>query len=142
GLIHRSHAEGVLVGATPDGWVWGLGLGLSALALVVGALSVLLRSQNWYWPDVRRFLEVWSLPIFALGLVIFLLELVVPELIDTLRNGSTGQKIRATNTAVAGTSATVAAILGAILVQLRAEVADPMKAIGKARGFVNKLAPR
>jgi hypothetical protein len=137
-----THANGPVVGATPYGWVWGLGLGLAAFALVVGAFSVLVRSPNKPWPDVRRFLEVWSLPLFALGLVIFLLELVVPELIDTLRNGSTGQKIRATNTAVAGTSATVAAILGAILVQLRAQVADPVQAIGKAKGFVNKLAPR
>jgi hypothetical protein len=142
GLILRANGPGVAVGATPNGWVWGLGLGLSALALLVGACSILVRSQNWIWPDVRRFLEVWSLPLFALGLVIFLLELVVPELIHTLRNGSTGQRIRATNTAAAGLSASVAAILGAILVQLRAEVADPVKAIGDTTGFVKKLAPR
>ena len=84
---------------------------------------------------------MWSLPIFGPGLVIFVLELVVPELIDTLRNGSTGEKIRATNTAVAGTSATVAAILGAILVQLRAQIADPVQAIGKAKGFVKSSLP-
>jgi hypothetical protein len=141
GLI-RPPPNGVHVGATPDGWVWGAGLSLSAIALVLGAISVLLRLRTWHWPDVRRFLEVWSLPLFALGLVIFALELVVPDLIHTLRSGGTGEQVRATNHAVAGTSATVAAILGAILVQIRAEIADPVKAIGEAKSWLGKLGPR
>lgn len=141
GLI-RPPPAGVKVGATPDGWVWGAGLSLSAMALVIGAFAVLMRPQKRFWPDFRRALEVWSLPLFGLGLLIFALELVVPTVIDTLRNGSTGERIRAVDTAVAGVSATVATIVGAILVQLRARIADPVKAINQADGWLNSLAPR
>ena len=76
GLI-RPPSVGAAVGASPEGWVWGVGLGLSGFALVMGAVSILMRPRRWRSPDVQRFLEVWSLPVFVLGLVVFALELVV-----------------------------------------------------------------
>jgi hypothetical protein len=143
GLI-RPPPAGAIVGATPDGWVWGLGLGLSAIALIFGALSILLRPRR-RGSDFRRFLEVWSLPVFVAGLVIFVLELVVPELIDALRNDSQSEQVRAANSIVTGFSAAVAGIVTAIVVQLRARTADPAKAIDdakRARGWLASLAPR
>ncbi len=140
GLI-RPPPGGAVVGATPEGWVWGLGLGLSAFALVMGVLSVLFRPHGRFRRGVRRFIEVWSLPVFAFGLVIFLLELVVPDLIDALRDNST-QEVQAKNRFGAGVSATVAGIVAAIVVQLRAQTADPGKAIEEAKGRLGRLAPR
>ena len=140
GLI-RPPPEGAGIGATPHGWVWGLGLGLSAFALVLGALSVLFRPTGRFRRGLRRFLEVWSLLIFASGLVIFLLELVVPELIDALRQDNT-EEVQAKNRVGVGLSATVAGIVTAIVVQLRAQIADPGKAIEKAEGRLAELPPR
>ena len=73
--------------------------------------------------------------------MIFLLELVVPELIDALRQEET-EEVQAKNSAAVGVSATVAGIVTAIVVQLRAQIADPGKAIEKAEGWLAELAPR
>ena len=140
GLI-RPPPEGAVVGATPDGWVWGLGLGLSAFALMMGVFSVLFRPLGRRREGFRRFLEVWSLFIFLLGLVIFLLELVVPQLIDVLRDNNTTE-VEAKNRVGVGISASVAGILAAIVVQLRARIADPGKAIEEATKWQAKLGPR
>lgn len=139
GLI-RPPPKGATVGATPDGWVWGAGLLASALALVMGALSILVRPRRW--DGIRRFLEIWSLPVFALGLVVVALEMVVPVLIDVLRKDSMPDTVQAANAVGAGGSATVAGILGAIVVQLRAQIADPGKAIRQAETKLAALAPR
>jgi hypothetical protein len=139
GLI-RPPPEKSVLGATPDGRVWGGGLGLSALGLFMGAVSILQRPRGK--DHARRFLEVWSLPVFVAGLVIFALELVVPELIDALREDDPDGKVQATNAVGAGVSATVAAIVAAIMTQLRAQIADPGRAIREAKGALDKLAPR
>ncbi len=139
GLI-RPPPEGAAVGATPDRWVWGGGLLLSALGLLMGAFSMLLRPRRR--DAFRRLLEIWSLPVFVLGLVVFALELVVPGLIDGLRKDSMEVDVQATAAVGAGGSATVAGIVGAILVQLRAKIADPGKAIRQAESKLAALAPR
>jgi hypothetical protein len=141
GLI-RPPPVGAAVGATPEGWVWGLGLSLSAVGLVMGAVSILFRPLRRSREDLRRFVEVWSLPLFFFGLVIFLLELVVPELIDVMRENAPAAQVEAKNRIGVGVSASVAGILGAIVVQLRAQIADPGKAIEEAKGRLAKLAPR
>ena len=79
---------------------------------------------------------------FVLGLAIFALEVIVPTLIDVLRKDDDLEQVQATNTVAAGLSASVAAIVGAIVLQLRAVIADPVKAIKEADGALKKLSPR
>ena len=55
-------------GASPNGSVWSGGLLLSALGLVLGCLSIMVRPQRR--DEIRRFLEVWSLGIFVLGVLV------------------------------------------------------------------------
>jgi hypothetical protein len=140
--LMRPPPPDVLVGASPNGWVWGLGLSLCAIGLVIGAFSILMRPRMGFRGDVQRALEVWSLPMFVVGLAIFSLEVLVPTLIDVLREDDDLEQVQATNTVTAGLSASVAAIVGAIIVQLRAQVADPVKAIKDANGVVKKLPPQ
>ena len=106
---------------------------------MLGVFSILIRPRER--EGFRRFLEVWSLPVFVIGLVIFALEVVVPTLIDVLRDDDT-DKAHATNAVGAGVSATVATIVAAIVVQLRAQIADPGKAIADAKSKLETLAPR
>ncbi len=138
GLI-RPPPKGTAVGASPCAWVWGAALLLSAAGILMGAFAILLRPRR---SDVfRRVLEVWSLPVFILGLVVFALEVVVPLLIDVLRKDSTNE-VQATNAVGVGASASVAGILGAIVVQLRTQIADPANAIRQAQGQLAALGPR
>ncbi len=140
GLIRPAPA-GTEVGASPDGTVWGAGLALSGLGLLMGAFSVLIRPRRR--DGLRQFLEVWSLPVFAAGLGIFVIELVIPILIDVLRKDGKGNgTVRGAGALGGGVSATVAGILGAVLIQLRATVADPAKAIEGAETKLAQLAPR
>ena len=143
-LYYRSAHGGLIrpptgaAGASPNGWVWGTGLGISLIGILLGGASIVLRPRQR--EGFRRFLEVWSLPVFAVGVVVFALEVVVPELIEALR--ADDDEVGAQQAVGAGFSATVAAIVGTIVVQLRAQIADPGKAIARAQGWLQKLAPR
>ncbi|MEA2299631.1 MAG: hypothetical protein QOE44_166 [Solirubrobacteraceae bacterium] len=136
GLI-RPPPAGQKPGASPDVWVWGAGLGLAALGLVMGMFAILLRLRA---EGVRQFLEAWSLPVFAFGVIVFAAGLT-PVLIEVIRHGR-GARMHASRVAGGGVSASVAAILGAIVVQLRAQIADPGKAIQAADTRIAALAPR
>ena len=143
-LYYRSAHGGLIrpptgaAGASPNGWVWGTGLGISLIGILLGGASIVLRPRQR--EGFRRFLEVWSLPVFAVGVVVFALEVVVPELIEALR--ADDDEVGAQQAVGAGFSATVAAIVGTIVLQLRAQIADPGKAIARAQGWLQKLAPR
>jgi patatin-like phospholipase len=132
----------VLVGASPNGWVWGLGLSLCLAGVLMGGAAILMRPRGGFLAGVRRALEVWSLPVFVLGVAIFALEVLVPTLIDVLRKDSVPDQVQATNKVAAGLSASVAAIVGAIVLQLRAAVADPLKTIKETDSTLKKLSPR
>jgi hypothetical protein len=110
----------------------------------MGALSIVARPRKH--SNARRILELLSLPVFGIGLLLFTLEMVVPELIDVLRD-DLGTLHPATGTVDGekvgvGISASVAGIIAAIIAQLRAQVADPIKAAREAQSALAKLAPR
>ena len=138
GLI-RPPASGSDPGANPNGTVWGSGLALASFALVLGAAAIVVRSDK---RDVLRSVEVWSLRLFLLGLAVFALELVVPVLIDVLRRDHPGADVRHTRTVGAGVSATVATILGTILLELRSLVREPVKSGEQVEGWLGKLPSR
>ena len=144
GLI-RPPQGGAAAGASHDGWLWIAGLVTAGVGLIMGMFSILIRPREKDKP--RRFLELWSLRVFFIGLGIFALDLVVPELIDALRQdpkadsgdaaGSVPKK-----TVGAGISASVAGILAAIVAQLRSQASDPIDAAKKAKSRLEKLTPR
>jgi hypothetical protein len=139
GLI-RPPGEHIAVGASPNGTVWGAGLVVSAVALVLGAAAIVVRSDK---RDVLRSVEIWSLRLFLLGLAIFALELVVPVLIDVMRHNKTSSDdVRHTRTVGAGVSATVATIIGTILLELRSLVREPVKAGEEVKSRLGKLSSR
>src|SRR3954451_4276859 len=139
GLI-RPPAPGVAPGATPNGWIWGVGVGLCGIAIVLGGISILTRPLRR--DGVRRFLEVFAPALFAIGLVVFALELLVPSIIDALRTDHPSDTVAHARTVGAGVTASVVGIVAAIIAQLRAGIADPAKAIEEADGALKKLAPR
>jgi hypothetical protein len=138
GLI-RPPASGSDPGASPNGTVWGSGLALASVALVLGAAAIVVRSDK---RDILRSVEVWSLRLFLLGLAVFALELVVPVLIDVLRRDHPGADVRHTRTVGAGVSATVATILGTILLELRSLVREPVKSGEQVESWLGKLPSR
>jgi hypothetical protein len=142
GLIRPPEA-GVALGASPSGTVVTVGALISIAGIVLGIASVLVRRERD--EDVRRFLELWSLRVFCVGLAVIVLEAVVPELIDLLRKDpSSGRTQGAVDKGSLGavTSGSVAVILAAIVAQLRSAAADPVKVVRDATGFAEKLAPR
>jgi hypothetical protein len=148
GLV-RPLADGVVLGASPSSAIVLTGLGIAGIGLALGVTSILLRPVDH--DDFRRFLELWSLRVFAVGLLILFLEAVVPELIDVLREdpepdpspkADEGAGSLDKASLGAGISVSVGGILAAIFAQLRAQIADPVKAVRQATTWFEKLAPR
>jgi len=118
---------------------------ISIAGIALGIASVMVRKEQH--EDRRRFLELWSLRVFCVGLLVIVLEAVVPELIDLLRKDPTSGRTREAGAVDKGslgavTSGSVAAILAAIVAQLRSAAADPVKVAREATGFMKKLGPR
>jgi hypothetical protein len=142
GLIRPPHAP---LGASPSGTVVLVGGLIMVAGILLGIASVMVRKEQH--ADRRRFLELWSLRVFCFGLVVLVLEAVVPELIDLLRKDSVSggtQKAGGVDEGSLGAvaSGSVAAILAAIVAQLRSATADPVKVAREATGFITKLGPR
>jgi MFS family permease len=144
GLVRPTNGH-VALGASPSTLIVTVGGLISIAGIALGIASMMVREEKH--EDVRRFLELWSLRVFCVGLVVIMLEAVVPELIDLLRKdpkpGGTGET-GAVGTGSLGvvTSGSVAAILAAIVAQLQSAAADPVKAARDATGFMKKLGPR
>jgi hypothetical protein len=127
-------------GASPSGAVWGIGLAIAALGIVLGATAIVLRPSQT--GGVLHQLERWAPRLFALGLGVFALELIVPVLIDVMRKDHGTAPVQHTETVGAGITASVAAILGTILTQIRAQVSAPVKAVEDAGKTIKKLPER
>jgi hypothetical protein len=126
--------------ASPNPWVWGTALGIALFGMLMGVLLVLVRPID---ERVSRFAEAWSLRLTLLGLVGLALEVILPELLVQLREG--GRLGTAREVIGRSIGGTVAGILVAVLLQIKARVADPGKAIetvSKTASWLNKLAPR
>jgi hypothetical protein len=131
---------GAKLAASPNPWVWGTALGIALLGLLMGVLLVLVRPID---ERVSRWAEAWSLRLTLLGLVGLALEAILPEVLVQLREG--GRLGTATEVIGRSIGGTVAGILVAVLLQIKARVADPGKAIdavSKTASWLNKLAPR
>ena len=142
GLI-RPPDDGVPLGASPSATIVLVGALIAIAGIALGVASVMVRQERH--ADARQILELWSLRVFCAGLVVIVLEAVVPELVDLLRKDPpTGRQAGDVDAGSLGalTSASIAAILAAIVAQLRSAAADPVKAVRDARGFMEKLAPR
>lgn len=144
GLI-RPLADGVALGASPSATVVMAGALISIAGIALGIASVMARKERH--EVSRRLLELWSLRVFCVGLLVIVLEAVVPELIDLLRNdppSGGNQQAGAVDKGSLGvvTSGSVAVILAAIVAQLKSASADPVKVAREATGFMQKLGPR
>ena len=141
GLIRPPN--GAALGASPSATVIVVGGAILIAGIALGVVSVMVRNHE----DWRRGLELWSLRVFCVGLLVIVLEAVVPELIDLLRKDPPSGGTREAGAVDGGslgavTSGSVAVILAAIVAQLRSAGADPVKVAREATGFMKKLGPR
>jgi hypothetical protein len=99
---------------------------LAGLGLALGLALVLAKHLS---DGLRRVLERWSLLLFAAGAGVIAIESVLPALIVELRSGERPGPVQVGG----GFSATVAAIVSAVVVHARARFADPTQAIRDAQ---------
>jgi hypothetical protein len=153
-LYYRHHQPGLIVSPhrstkvdlSPIGL--GLAAGLALAGIVSGMAAALLRGLS---DRTQNLAQTLSLYLLAAGALVFCVEVLFPELIVVLQPGGRGAasapRVSGNRGAVfgGGIGATVASIFAAVLVQIRARVADPKKAIEAAKeaeGWLNKLTPR
>ena len=148
-LYYRKYHAGLTgptsPGASPDDLVTLVTLSIALVGVFLGGLSIVLRPTDHH--DLRRGLELWSLRIFAFGVILLALEVVLPQLIDALRKdpevrSSANAGALPTKTVGAGITLSFAGILATIVAQARAQIADPAHAVRAATGWFGKLAPQ
>lgn len=137
---------GVSVVTDPHLWRSGIGFAVAGGGLLAGLVLVAARPSE----TVGRRLEAWSLRLFGAGLVLVLLEPVLPELLAWLvewRNPVTDEELPGVPQEFiwGSVGTTVSGILATVLLQIRAQIADPRDAIenlSAAASRLEKLAPR
>ena len=124
--------------ASPSPWVFWTTLGVAAFGLFLGVMLVLWRPKN---EKASRRLEAWSLRLTIVGAVFFALGVVLPELLVEIRQGrDVGETTRVIGRSIGGT---IAGILFAIFLQIRARAGDPKQAVaevGKVKSWLDGLA--